>query len=92
MTASPLGPWARPGWCTYELAVRPAGRHQRTLAGRRNAGHPGCLPLVTLRDVIQPFPTFSEVYVAGLKALRNAIMAERRPTGWAMTDHLRVSA
>jgi hypothetical protein len=34
-----------------------------------------------LRDVIQPFPTFSEVYVAGLKALRSAIIAERRPTG-----------
>ncbi len=48
---------------------------QATLAIR---GH---LPLVTLRDVIQPFPTFSEVYVAGLKALNNAIMAERRPGG-----------
>jgi hypothetical protein len=23
-----------------------------------------------LRDVIQPFPTFSEIYVAALKALR----------------------
>jgi hypothetical protein len=45
------------------------------------AGQAGHLPLVTLRDVIQPFPTSSKVYVAGPKALHNAIMAERRPTG-----------
>jgi dihydrolipoamide dehydrogenase len=28
------------------------------------------VPLEILRDTIQPFPTFSEIYVAGLKALR----------------------
>jgi hypothetical protein len=28
-----------------------------------------------LRDVIQPFPTFSEIYVAALKALRTQIKA-----------------
>jgi hypothetical protein len=28
-----------------------------------------------LRDTIQPFPSFSEIYVAGLKALRAAIKA-----------------
>ncbi|MGD0981996.1 MAG: NAD(P)/FAD-dependent oxidoreductase [Solirubrobacteraceae bacterium] len=28
------------------------------------------IPLETLADTIQPFPTFSEIYVAGLKALR----------------------
>jgi len=28
-----------------------------------------------LRDVIQPFPTFSEIYVAALKALRARIKA-----------------
>ena len=28
------------------------------------------VPLDVLRDVIQPFPTFSEIYVAALKALR----------------------
>lgn len=38
------------------------------------------LPLGVLRDVIQPFPTFSEVYVAALKALRQAIVAERTET------------
>jgi pyruvate/2-oxoglutarate dehydrogenase complex dihydrolipoamide dehydrogenase (E3) component len=27
------------------------------------------VPLPVLRDVIQPFPTFSEIYVAALKAL-----------------------
>ena len=31
------------------------------------------VPLEVLRDVIQPFPTFSLVYVAALKALRTAI-------------------
>jgi dihydrolipoamide dehydrogenase len=33
------------------------------------------VPLDVLRDTIQPFPTFSEIYVAGLKALRGAISA-----------------
>ncbi|HEY2280727.1 MAG TPA: NAD(P)/FAD-dependent oxidoreductase [Streptosporangiaceae bacterium] len=33
------------------------------------------IPLTVLRDVIQPFPTFSEIYVAGLKALRAEIAA-----------------
>jgi pyruvate/2-oxoglutarate dehydrogenase complex dihydrolipoamide dehydrogenase (E3) component len=33
------------------------------------------VPLEILRDTIQPFPTFSEIYVAGLKALRGEIAA-----------------
>jgi dihydrolipoamide dehydrogenase len=33
------------------------------------------VPVDVLRDTIQPFPTFSEIYVAGLKALRAAIKA-----------------
>jgi pyruvate/2-oxoglutarate dehydrogenase complex dihydrolipoamide dehydrogenase (E3) component len=33
------------------------------------------VPLSVLRDVIQPFPTFSEIFVAGLKALRQQIAA-----------------
>ena len=33
------------------------------------------VPLDVLRDVIQPFPTFSEIYVAALKALRGEITA-----------------
>jgi pyruvate/2-oxoglutarate dehydrogenase complex dihydrolipoamide dehydrogenase (E3) component len=33
------------------------------------------VPLDVLRDVIQPFPTFSEIYVAALKALRGQITA-----------------
>ena len=40
---------------------------QATLAVRAR------VPLDVLRDVIQPFPTFSEIYVAGLKALRAQI-------------------
>jgi dihydrolipoamide dehydrogenase len=36
------------------------------------------VPLSVLRDVIQPFPAFTEIYVAALKDLRNAITAGRR--------------
>ncbi len=46
---------------------------QATLAVR---GH---LPLDVLRDTIQPFPTFSEIYVAALHALRREIGAAREP-------------
>jgi dihydrolipoamide dehydrogenase len=42
---------------------------QATLAIR------GRVPLGVLRDVIQPFPTFSEIYVAALKELRSQIAA-----------------
>jgi dihydrolipoamide dehydrogenase len=37
------------------------------------------VPLVVLRDTIQPFPTFAEIYVAALKALDGEITAARRP-------------
>ncbi|MGA8370409.1 MAG: NAD(P)/FAD-dependent oxidoreductase, partial [Acidimicrobiales bacterium] len=37
------------------------------------------VPLQVLRDTIQPFPTFSEIYVAALKALRSQITAVRQP-------------
>jgi dihydrolipoamide dehydrogenase len=37
------------------------------------------VPLDVLRDVIQPFPTFSEIYVAALKALRGQIADAPRP-------------
>ena len=40
---------------------------QATLAIRAH------VPLQVLRDTIQPFPTFSEIYVAALKALHNEI-------------------
>jgi pyruvate/2-oxoglutarate dehydrogenase complex dihydrolipoamide dehydrogenase (E3) component len=42
---------------------------QATLAVRAR------VPLDVLRDTIQPFPTFSEIYVATLKALRAAVKA-----------------
>jgi pyruvate/2-oxoglutarate dehydrogenase complex dihydrolipoamide dehydrogenase (E3) component len=35
------------------------------------------VPLDVLRDTIQPFPTFSEIYVGALKALRGEIRAGR---------------
>jgi dihydrolipoamide dehydrogenase len=38
------------------------------------------VPLPVLRDVIQPFPTFSEIYVNALKALHGQITAARQPT------------
>jgi pyruvate/2-oxoglutarate dehydrogenase complex dihydrolipoamide dehydrogenase (E3) component len=37
------------------------------------------VPLEVLRDVIQPFPTFSEIHAAAVKALRKQIAAARRP-------------
>jgi pyruvate/2-oxoglutarate dehydrogenase complex dihydrolipoamide dehydrogenase (E3) component len=37
------------------------------------------VPLDVLRDTIQPFPTFSEIYVAALKALRAQIAPARQP-------------
>jgi pyruvate/2-oxoglutarate dehydrogenase complex dihydrolipoamide dehydrogenase (E3) component len=46
---------------------------QATLAIRAH------LPLDVLTDTIQPFPTFSEIYVAGLKALRGQIAAASKP-------------
>jgi dihydrolipoamide dehydrogenase len=39
------------------------------------------VPLDVLQDTIQPFPTFSEIYVAALKALRRELAAERQPVG-----------
>jgi pyruvate/2-oxoglutarate dehydrogenase complex dihydrolipoamide dehydrogenase (E3) component len=46
---------------------------QATLAVRAR------IPLDVLRDTIQPFPTFSEIYVAALKALHEQITATRQP-------------
>jgi pyruvate/2-oxoglutarate dehydrogenase complex dihydrolipoamide dehydrogenase (E3) component len=37
------------------------------------------VPLEVLRDTIQPFPTFSEIFVAALKSLRSAITASSQP-------------
>jgi pyruvate/2-oxoglutarate dehydrogenase complex dihydrolipoamide dehydrogenase (E3) component len=48
---------------------------QATLAIRAH------VPLAVLRDTIQPFPTFSEIYVAALKALHSQIAAARQPAG-----------
>jgi len=39
------------------------------------------VPLAVLRDTIQPFPTFSEIYVATLKALLRQVGAARQPDG-----------
>jgi dihydrolipoamide dehydrogenase len=41
------------------------------------------VPLDVLRDVIQPFPTFSEIYVGALKALNGQITATRHPAAAA---------
>jgi pyruvate/2-oxoglutarate dehydrogenase complex dihydrolipoamide dehydrogenase (E3) component len=46
---------------------------QATLAIR------GRVQLDVMRDVIQPFPTFSEIYVDALKALRREITAAQQP-------------
>jgi pyruvate/2-oxoglutarate dehydrogenase complex dihydrolipoamide dehydrogenase (E3) component len=39
------------------------------------------VPLQVLRDVIQPFPTFSEIYVAALKVLHCEIASARQSAG-----------
>ena len=41
------------------------------------------VPLDVLRDTIQPFPTFSEIYVAALAVLHAEITGARRPAGVA---------
>jgi pyruvate/2-oxoglutarate dehydrogenase complex dihydrolipoamide dehydrogenase (E3) component len=41
------------------------------------------VPLAVLRDTIQPFPTFSEIYVAALKGLHADIASPRRASGRA---------
>ena len=38
------------------------------------------IPLGVLRDTIQPFPTFSEIYNAALKNLLAQVAADRQPT------------
>ena len=48
---------------------------QATLAIRAH------VPLDVLADTIQPFPTFSEIYVDALKALRAEIGAAHKPVG-----------
>jgi dihydrolipoamide dehydrogenase len=39
------------------------------------------VPLDVLRDTIQPFPTFSEIFVAALKSLATQVKAARQPAG-----------
>jgi pyruvate/2-oxoglutarate dehydrogenase complex dihydrolipoamide dehydrogenase (E3) component len=39
------------------------------------------VPLEIWRDTIQPFPSFSEIHAAALKALRSEIAAARQPIG-----------
>jgi dihydrolipoamide dehydrogenase len=41
------------------------------------------VPIEVLRDTIQPFPTFSEIYVEALKALREQIAPAQQPLGMA---------
>jgi dihydrolipoamide dehydrogenase len=48
---------------------------QATLAIRAH------IPLEVLTDTIQPFPTFSEIYIAALKALRGEIAAASKAVG-----------
>jgi dihydrolipoamide dehydrogenase len=48
---------------------------QATLAIRAH------VPLEVLADTIQPFPTFSEIYVAALKVLRAEVAAASRTVG-----------
>jgi dihydrolipoamide dehydrogenase len=65
-------------WLTGAYALGPeAGEwlQQATLAIRSH------LPLGVLADTIQPFPTFSEIYVGALKKLRQQVAAGSKPGG-----------
>jgi hypothetical protein len=57
--------------------VAPAPSQQATLAIRAR------VPLDILIDTIQPFPTFSEIHLAALMALRSGIATARRVEGVA---------
>jgi len=50
-------------------------QQQATLAIRAH------IPLDVLADTIQPFPTFSEIYVAALKVLRGEIAEASKAVG-----------
>jgi hypothetical protein len=52
-----------------------SGNKQATLAIRAR------VPLDVLADTIQPFPTFSEIYLAGVKAPRSEIVGAREQIG-----------
>ena len=43
------------------------------------------VPLDVLRDTIQPFPTFSEIYLTALKTLHGEITSAQRPTALQRT-------
>jgi len=65
-------------WLTGAYALGPeAGEwlQQATLAIRAK------VPLGVLTDTIQPFPTFSEIYVGALKALRGEVTAASKVVG-----------
>ena len=47
------------------------------------------IPLDVLRDTIQPFPTFSEIYLAALKALHEEIARGREPVPAGMEEAAR---
>lgn len=51
-----------------------AHRGHRVIATARD-------PLHVLRDLIQPWPTFSSIYADALKALQGSIAAARQPAG-----------
>jgi dihydrolipoamide dehydrogenase len=50
------------------------------------------VPLEVLRDTIQPFPTFSEIYVAALKALHGRITAAPGPDAFGVRADSRAGA
>ncbi len=67
--------------CEGPPCVRRSSIYDVTGLAARSPGRPGPrarVPLDVLRDVIQPFPTFSEIYVDALKALRGEITAARQ--------------
>ena len=71
-----------PGQAAVDLHKPGQGRDRRLKAGewlqQATLAIRARVPLPVLRDVIQPFPTFSEIYVDALKALHAQITAARQ--------------